>query len=205
MPEYVVEGRHPRRRRRAASAVGVMLLVTATGCQISGRVTPDPVPVAQGDTAVLATLSWSGAPPLGDVFVDLCRRPTSAAGFDLATDCDPLSDLRLPGSPRGTGTEQVELFVGPTQDHRTNGTSPWACLPAGESAPEGLEGYDRCWVRLAWGDRRSPFGARSIPYRFTRDDAEIPEAPWAVLPVLLTVLVSGVAVTVRRRVRSTTS
>jgi hypothetical protein len=40
-------------------------------------------------------------------------------------------------------------------------------------------------VRLAWGERRNPFGARSVPYRFTPDDAEIPEAPWALLPVVV--------------------
>jgi hypothetical protein len=181
----MVERRRSRNRRRCVAMAGVVLSVVTTGCQISGRLTPDPVPVADGDTAVLATLSWSGAPPFGDVFVDLCRRPTSAPGFDLATDCDALSALRLPGSPRGVGTEQVELFVGPTRDHRANGTSPWACLPEGVPVPEGVEGHDRCWVRLAWGERRNPFGARSVPYRFTPDDAEIPEAPWALLPVVV--------------------
>jgi hypothetical protein len=179
-----------------------LLLFVATGCQMSGRLVPDPIPVADGDTAALVTLTWSGAAPLAEVFVDLCRRPHSAAGFDLRADCDPLSALRLPGSPRGTGTEQIELFVGATQDHRANGTSPWACVPEGEAPPAGLAGYERCWVRLSWGERRNPLGTRSIPYRFTRDDAEIPEAPWAVLPVLVTALAAGVTFTVRRRLGS---
>jgi hypothetical protein len=183
---------------RTAAIVGGTLAV-ASACQLVGTVTPERIPVAPGQSEATTTVQWRESFTGARIFIDLCRRPVEDPTFDLVADCDAASAVELPGSVHGRGQAEVALFVGPARDWANGGDSAWACSPEGWSLPEEVTRVDRCWVRIAYLDRANGHGSTSVGYEFVSDSAEIPEAPWVVMPLFVGVAGMVVVWVIRRR------
>jgi hypothetical protein len=90
------------------------------------------------------TVSWNNQTPKKVVYVDICRKPSNAPGFQPGEDCAPLSSQTPNGTASGSGSIRLDIFRG----REPSGDLPWGCFAPGDTAPVGVEKNTTCYVRV---------------------------------------------------------
>ncbi len=188
------------RVRSLVAVLGVgMILALATplgaGAQATASLSQNPVPFAPGQTIQPVTVNWSGQTPNSLIYVDICKKQSTAPGFEPGQDCGPLSSLTPNGTPTGAGSISVDIFRGPDP-----GEQPWGCFAPGDQAPAGIEKFTTCYVRVTNGSLFNNSAASDVPFTIVESGGVIPEAPVAILlPTLGAVVALGGFFFLRRR------
>ena len=156
-------------RRFLAAVLGGVLLVVAPAvaplpASAAGSVTlsTNPVPVALGSFEPV-TVRWTGQVPNTLVFLIVCRRPSTAPGFEVGSDCAPLTQVTPNGTRDGAGTAEVPVFRGPDPSGDLN----WGCFAPEDTPPPGIEKVTECFVRLTTDVVLNNDAAVDVPVRVT--------------------------------------
>ncbi|MFZ4518085.1 MAG: hypothetical protein ACOYOP_06835 [Microthrixaceae bacterium] len=175
----------------------ILALATPLGAGAAGTasLSQNPVPFAPGQTIQPVTVTWSGQAPNKLVYVDICKKLSTAPGFEPGQDCAPLSSLTPNGTPTGAGSISVDIFRGPDP-----GEQPWGCFAANDTAPAGIEKFTTCYVRVTNDSLFNNSAATDVAFTIVESGGVIPEAPLAILlPTLGAVVALGGFFFLRRR------
>ena len=107
-------------------------------------VEPAPVMVPNNPGYGFIKVWWNGQAANQLIFIDICSKPTTTPGFNVATDCSSLSEVNPNGTASGSGLVDAAAFRG----QEPAGDNKWGCFAAGDVAPAGVLKLTTCYVRV---------------------------------------------------------
>ena len=173
-----------------AAFLATMMFAGAAGASVV--VTPNPIPVADNQSAVTTTVNFAQPPANQYTFISQCKLDPADANFDATVDCSNYTTIQLNPNPTSL-TYQFSVFRGV----EPSGDQTWGCFKPGETVPAGITGYTQCWIRVAYNTVTNNGNDEFTPFTFT--GAPIPEAPVVLLLPVFAILVLGGGVFMQRR------
>jgi hypothetical protein len=177
----------------ALAGVVVLLgtsLVGSSGALGTASISPNPIPVVDGQLSATVTLNWSGQKPSTLISVRICRKSIADPTFSVGVDCSLASDITPNGTADGAGTVQYDVFRGENPDG-DNGSGSWGCFAASDPPVTAVQKNTTCYVRVTNNSINNNADATETAYTFSAGAPVVPEAP---LSILLPVLGGAVAV-----------
>lgn len=207
-----------------AVVLGITVLTAPASAAGTGSATPNPVPVPAIDASAgytikadAVTVNWSGMQVGKPVLISICRRAQTDPAFgNFGASCSAISEVIVSAAfqTNGAGSATFSIFRGENPD----GDSGWGCYAPGDTAPNGVQKLETCFIRLASDFEGDTTYAHTIPFTIANDTSSTtttttipgggdpdPVVPEASSVVLLPVAAGGIALlalAVQRRRRA---
>lgn len=192
--------------RKLAALLGVMTVLgiavaAPSGAATQATVTPNPVPVSNGQDSATVQVQYNFGTSNTAVFFDICKKLSTDPTFDYTTDCDRGASDGANGSQSGTGQFQMEIPIGDSFGSRLFGDNidQWGCYPQGFTPSAGFQAASQCYLRVTQTDIFNNTDAKDIPLTYSVGGDDIPEVPVVVMPVVLGAVAVGGYLLINRR------